>query len=146
MDVTFDSGKHDKKPMQTRIYAPTHKAAPRQSPLSRLEEDVLAVQPQPDEIALAEILDPTPPPVMSMQSKVLLLLAIFMVAGTILFGLRGNAEITEIYKQISEKDTEIRKIEEEISQIKKEQGTTGGYAAIFDTNIEAGRISTWGVD
>ena len=147
MDVIFDSGKGGKKPPKTRIYAPTHRSDERQTTYLDFEEDVsLTVQPQPDEAELEKKAAPVQSTRMSMQSKVLLLLAIFMVAGTILFGLRGNAEISQRYSEITILEKQILDYEEDISQIQKEQGATSGFSAIRDANEEAGKTLNWEVD
>ncbi|MCL2695134.1 MAG: hypothetical protein FWE69_02280 [Clostridiales bacterium] len=150
MDVTFDSGKSGKRPPRTRIYAPTHKPAAKQVTYIRFEDDTdaapLAVQPQPNVAELEELPAAAQPKAMTMQSKILLLLAIFLVSATILLGLRGNAEIARIYTDIARLDKEIGSIEEELSQIKKDQGAMSGYIAIRDSNEEAGRILNWNTD
>jgi len=147
MDVTFDSGKSGKRQPRTRIYAPTHKPASKQVTYIRFEDDTpLAIQPQPDVAELEEQLAVAQPKAMTMQSKILLVLAIFLVSATILLGLRGNAEIARIYTDIANLEKEIASYEEELSQIKKDQGAMSGYIAIRDTNEEAGRVLNWNTD
>jgi len=147
MDVTFDSGNRDRPTAKTRIYAPTHPSAGGQPiPISPDGEQLPQPQPRPSEQNPQGVLAPEQPRAMTMQSKILLLITIFLVAVTILFGLRGSAQIARLYADIYRLDSEIATYEEEISQIRKEQGATSGYIAIRDTNQEAGRILNWGTE
>lgn len=144
MEVQFDNDKRGSNIPKTRIYAPTH----RNYSVVELEEEdspkaVVVPQPDieqnPDELVVQK--QPWP-----LSSKVLLILAIFTMAGTALLGLKGSSDITKIYGEIADIDEQIASYEELISQAVNDQGALNDYTSINEANIEAGRTMNWGED
>lgn len=80
---------------------------------------------------------------LTLQSRVLLILAIFITAGAAIFGLRGSAEVSEIYIDIAALEDEIARIEQNLSQVIKDQGQLHGYSSIYDANEGAGKVLFW---
>lgn len=143
MEVQFDNDKRGVNTPKTRIYAPTH----RNVTVVQLEEDdapIPVVVPQPDvsDETAPQKAEKAPWPI---SSIILLLLAMFVVAGTALFALKGSADITKVYSQISEINDQISSYNEQISQAVNDQGALNDYTSINRANIEAGRTMNWGM-
>ncbi|MDD3401348.1 MAG: hypothetical protein PHT58_06955 [Eubacteriales bacterium] len=140
MEVQFDNDKRGTNVPKTRIYAPTH----RKVTIVQLEEDdspkpVVVPQPTEEDVTVSKA-EKKPWPISSM---ILLLIAMFIVAGTAVFALKGDADITKIYSQISDLDAIIADYEEEISQAINDQGALNDYTSINQANLEAGRTMNW---
>lgn len=143
MEHLYDREAGGKTAAKTRVYAPTRKDGgfdllSADTPQARL------VQPQPTEADAAPIpvvrKEPLP-----MTSKVLLILSMFLMAGTAIIGLSGSATLTAISSDIAEVESDITTYEENISQLKKEQNALNDYNSINDVNRGAGRIMIWDI-
>lgn len=141
MEVQFDNDKRGNNAAPTRIYAPTKKSymaveleqegAPIVAPQPNTADD-----PQTNEVR--QLKEPWPT-----SSILLLILAIFTMAGTALFGLKGAADITSVYGEIADIQTEIDDLEDQISQVINLQGDLNDYTSINQANIDAGRTMNW---
>lgn len=131
-----------RKTPSTRVWAPT-----KQDKFELLQNDTpqaQIVKPQPTEKdAVPTIVKRREP--LPMSSKVLILLSLFMIAGTAILGLNSSAQISAVYSQISTLDSDITTYQENISQLKKEQNALNDYSSINDVNRRAGRTMIWDV-
>lgn len=131
-----------RKTASTRVWAPT-----KQDKFELLQNDTpqaQIVKPQPTEQdAVPTVVKRREP--LPMSSRVLIILSLFMVAGTAILGLSGSAEISAVYSEISSIDNEVTTYEENISQLKKEQNALNDYNSINDVNRRAGRTMIWDV-
>ncbi len=139
----MEQGNEKRKAASTRVWAPT-----RHDKIELLENDTpqaKIVQPQPTEEDLNPVVvnrrEPLP-----MSSKVLIILSLFLFAGTAILGLSGSAEISAIHSQITTIDSDITTYEENISQLKKDQNALNDYSSINDVNRRAGRTMIWDVE
>lgn len=145
MEVTFDTDKRGGRGPVTRIYVPTDKT----SSELRLESDGETVlRPQPrvvlaEQKAAAAKAAAREVPKTPVYSYILLLLAVFMIAGTAILAIAGNAKVANIYKEIYSVENEIDEYSEKISMLKKEQSSLNDYATINNANREAGRTMNW---
>lgn len=148
MEVSFDTEKRQDgsgayKAPSTRIYAPTHKSAS-EKPLAvtmAAAEDTI-VKPQPA-VKKEETLPLPQKEGIPVVSRVLLILAIFLIAGTAILAINGNAKVAKIYTEIYDIENEITSYEEEISLLKKEQSSLNDYTTINEANQEVGRVMSW---
>lgn len=126
----------------TRVWAPRKKTG---STFPLLEEDTpqsQIVKPQPtEEDARPAVVNRRKP--MPMSSRILIIVSLFLMAGTAILGLAGSAEVSAVYSEISTIDSEITTYEENISQLKKEQNSLNDYNSINDVNRSAGRTMIW---
>lgn len=143
MEISFDDEKRSiNKNVQTRIWAPTHK----NDELIVLDEGspLPTVRPQPGSESVSEPAPAAPRHDRSLLlSRILILLSVFMMAATAIFALRGNVELTDVYRQINTLDDDIAAYKEDISQIIKQQSAYDDYGAINETNLGAGRVRVW---
>ncbi|MDO4544156.1 MAG: hypothetical protein Q4C01_06340 [Clostridia bacterium] len=144
MEVQFDNDKRGTNIPKTRIYAPTH----RNYTVVELEEEetpsaVVVPQPMKEEIEAPAAETEARERSWPLSSKILLIVSMFVVAGTALLGLKGSSDITKIYSDIADINSEIAEYEELTSQIINDQGSLNDYTSINEANREAGRVMTW---
>ena len=144
MEVSFDTEKHNGTGAPvTRIYAPSH----RNGPEVRMVEEVaerLPVYPQPREKDVEEeqavaVERPRVP----IYSRILMLLAVFMIAATAILAISGSAQVAKIYTEIHTLEKEISSYKEKISLLRKEQSTLNDYTTINEANQNVGRVMSW---
>ena len=144
MEVSFDTEKHTGSGAPvTRIYAPSHKNGPELRMIEEAAEN-LPVYPQPREKDLeAEQAVELPKPKVPVYSRILMILAVFLIAGTAILAISGSAQIAKIYTEIHSLDSEISSYKEKISLLRKEQSTLNDYATINEANRNVGRVMSW---
>ena len=144
MEVSFDTEKHNGTGAPvTRLYAPSH----RNGPDVRMVEEVaesLPVYPQPREkdIEAQQVVEEEKPRV-PIYSRVLLILAVFLIAATAILAISGSAQIAKIYTDIHTLENEISSYKEKISLLRKEQSTLNDYTTINEANQNVGRVMSW---
>ena len=144
MEVSFDTEKHNGTGAPvTRIYAPSHRNGPE---VRMIEEvaDRLPVYPQPrekdiEEEQVVEVERPKVP----IFSRVLLIMAVFLIAATAILAISGSAQIAKIYTEIHTLESDISSYKEKISLLRKEQSTMNDYTTINEANQNVGRIMSW---
>lgn len=144
MPVSFDTDKKTGKRVTTRLYAPNRKTAA-QLQVSSDGGTAVHPQPRPEETA-REIRTQAAAPEKDGKatlSRILLLLAVFLIAATAILAIDGNAKVTKIYTQIYELEDQIEEYENKISLLQKEQSSMNDYATINEANREAGRVMNW---
>ena len=149
MEVSFDTDKRGKNIPLTRIYVPyadrdegTDEAADRDSlrrprRLSFDEADEIVAEAPAAPVKK----DPTP-----LYSYILLVLTVFIIAGSAILAISGNEKVAKVQKQIYSLNSEIDEYEEKISMLKKEQSSLNDYATINNANKSSGRIMNWEED
>jgi cell division protein FtsL len=144
MEVSFDTEKHNGAGAPvTRIYAPSHRNGPEVRMIEEAAEN-LPVYPQPREKDLeAEQAVELPKPKVPVYSRILMILAVFLIAGTAILAISGSAQIAKIYTEIHSLDSEISSYKEKISLLRKEQRTLNDYATINEANQNVGRVMSW---
>ena len=144
MEVSFDTEKHNGAGAPvTRIYAPSHRNGPEVRMIEEAAEN-LPVYPQPREKDLeAEQAVELPKPKVPVYSRILMILAVFLIAGTAILAISGSARIAKIYTEIHSLDSEISSYKEKISLLRKEQSTLNDYATINEANQNVGRVMSW---
>ena len=144
MEVSFDTEKHNGTGAPvTRIYAPSHRNGPEVRLIEEAAEN-LPVYPQPREKDLeAEQAVELPKPKVPVYSRILMILAVFLIAGTAILAISGSAQIAKIYTEIHSLDSEISSYKEKISLLRKEQSTLNDYATINEANQNVGRVMSW---
>ena len=144
MEVSFDTEKHNVAGAPvTRIYAPSHRNGPEVRMIEEAAEN-LPVYPQPREKDLeAEQAVELPKPKVPVYSRILMILAVFLIAGTAILAISGSAQIAKIYTEIHSLDSEISSYKEKISLLRKEQSTLNDYATINEANQNVGRVMSW---
>ena len=144
MEVSFDTEKHNGAGAPvTRIYAPSHRNGPEVRMIEEAAEN-LPVYPQPQEKDLeAEQAVELPKPKVPVYSRILMILAVFLIAGTAILAISGSAQIAKIYTEIHSLDSEISSYKEKISLLRKEQSTLNDYATINEANQNVGRVMSW---
>ena len=144
MEVSFDTEKHNGAGAPvTRIYAPSHRNGPEVRMIEEAAEN-LPVYPQPREKDLeAEQTVELPKPKVPVYSRILMILAVFLIAGTAILAISGSAQIAKIYTEIHSLDSEISSYKEKISLLRKEQSTLNDYATINEANQNVGRVMSW---
>ena len=104
----------------------------------------LPVYPQPREKDLeAEQAVELPKPKVPVYSRILMILAVFLIAATAILAISGSAQIAKIYTEIHSLDSEISSYKEKISLLRKEQSTLNDYATINEANQNVGRVMSW---
>ena len=144
MEVSFDTEKHNGTGAPvTRIYAPAHRNGPEVRIVEEVAEN-LPVYPQPREKDMeeAQVVEPKRPRV-PIYSRILLILAVFLIAGTAILAISGSAQIAKIYTEIHSLENEISSYKEKISLLRKEQSTMNDYATINQANQSVGRVMSW---
>ena len=76
-------------------------------------------------------------------SRILMILAVFLIAGTAILAINGNAQIAKIYTEIHTLENEISSYKEKISLLKKEQSMLNDYSTINEANRSVGRVMSW---
>ena len=144
MEVSFDTEKHAGAGAPvTRIYAPSHRNGPEVRMIEEAAEN-LPVYPQPREKDLeAEQAVELPKPKVPVYSRILMILAVFLIAGTAILAISGSAQIAKIYTEIHSLDSEISSYKEKISLLRKEQSTLNDYTTINEANQNVGRVMSW---
>lgn len=144
MEVSFDTEKHNGTGAPvTRIYAPSHRNGPEVRMIEEAAEN-LPVYPQPREKDLEEeVVVEAPKPKVPIYSQILMILAVFLIAGTAILAISGSAQIAKIYTEIHSLDSEISSYKEKISLLRKEQSTLNDYATINEANQNVGRVMSW---
>ena len=144
MEVSFDTEKHNGTGAPvTRIYAPSHRNGPEIRMIEEAAEN-LPVYPQPRKKDLEEQAPvETAKPKVPIYSRILMILAVFLIAATAILTISGSAQIAKIYTEIHTLDSEISSYKEKISLLRKEQSTMNDYATINEANQSVGRIMSW---
>ena len=144
MEVSFDTEKNNGAGAPvTRIYAPSHRNGPEVRMIEEAAEN-LPVYPQPREKDLeAEQAVELPKPKVPVYSRILMILAVFLIAATAILAINGSAQIAKIYTEIHSLDSEISSYKEKISLLRKEQSTLNDYATINEANQNVGRVMSW---
>ena len=144
MEVSFDTEKHNGTGAPvTRIYAPAHRNGPEVRIVEEVAEN-LPVYPQPREkdLALEQAVE-TEKPKVPVYSRILMILAVFLIAGTAILAISGSAQIAKIYTEIHTLDSDISSYKEKISLLRKEQSTLNDYTTINEANQNVGRVMSW---
>ena len=104
----------------------------------------LPVYPQPrqKDIAAEQAVEVEKPKV-PVYSRILMILAVFLIAGTAILAINGSAQIAKIYTEIHTLEREISSYKEKISLLRKEQSTMNDYATINEANQNVGRVMSW---
>ena len=144
MEVSFDTEKKNGTGAPvTRIYAPSHRNGPEVRMIEEAAEN-LPVYPQPREKDLEEEQAvEMPKPKVPVYSRILMILAVFLIAGTAILAISGSAQIAKIYTEIHSLDSEISSYKEKISLLRKEQSTLNDYTTINEANQNVGRVMSW---
>ncbi len=138
MDVRFDEDRQKSTAAKTRLYSPTKTGDP--TPI--LEDPAMPIRPQPSRETtgkrrIKKELRLTP------TSKVLILLSIFAIAATALFGLSGAAEYAKIISDTAAVNKEIDNYTDQISQIRKTQSSMNDFATINEVCRGLGMTMSW---
>ena len=144
MEVSFDTEKHNGTGAPvTRIYAPSHRNGPEVRVVEEVSEN-LPVYPQPrqKDIAAEQAVEVEKPKV-PVYSRILMILAVFLIASTAILAINGSAQIAKIYTEIHTLEREISSYKEKISLLRKEQSTMNDYATINEANQNVGRVMSW---
>ena len=144
MEVSFDTEKKNGTGAPvTRIYAPSHRNGPEVRMLEEVAES-LPVYPQPRQKDIEEELvveeERTKVPV---YSRILMILAVFLIAATAILAISGSAQIAKIYTEIHSLESDISSYKEKISLLRKEQSTMNDYTTINEANQNVGRVMSW---
>ena len=144
MEVSFDTEKKNGTGAPvTRIYAPSHRSGPEVRVVEEVAEN-LPVYPQPREKDIeAEQAVEVEKPKVPIYSRILLILAVFLIAGTAILAISGSAQIAKIYTEIHTLESEISSYKEKISLLRKEQSMLNDYTTINEANQNVGRIMSW---
>ena len=144
MEVSFDPEKKNGTGAPvTRIYAPSHRNGPEVRLIEEAAEN-LPVYPQPREKDLEEEQAvEMPKPKVPVYSRILMILAVFLIAATAILAINGSAQIAKIYTEIHTLETEISSYKEKISLLRKEQSTLNDYTTINEANQNVGRVMSW---
>ena len=144
MEVSFDTEKHTGAGAPvTRIYAPSRRNGPEVRMIEEVAES-MPVYPQPrekdiEEEQVVEVERPRVP----VYSRILMILAVFLIAATAILAISGSAQIAKIYTEIHSLDSEISSYKEKISLLRKEQSTLNDYTTINEANQNVGRVMSW---
>ena len=138
MEVSFDTEKHNGTGAPvTRIYAPSRGRGPEVRMIEEVAES-LPVYPQPREKDVA-----VERPKVPIYSRILMILAVFLIAGTAILAISGSAQIAKIYTEIHTLESEISSYKEKISLLRKEQSMLNDYTTINEANQNVGRVMSW---
>ena len=144
MEVSFDTEKHNGAGAPvTRIYAPSRGRGPEVRMIEEVAES-LPVYPQPREkdVAVEQAVEVERPKV-PIYSRILMILAVFLIAGTAILAISGSAQIAKIYTEIHTLESEISSYKEKISLLRKEQSMLNDYTTINEANQNVGRVMSW---
>ena len=144
MEVSFDTEKHNGTGAPvTRIYAPSHRNGPEIRMIEEAAEN-LPVYPQPRKKDLEEQeAAAVPKPKVPIYSRILMILAVFLIAATAILAISGSAQIAKIYTEIHSLESDISSYKEKISLLRKEQSTLNDYTTINEANQNVGRVMSW---
>jgi cell division protein FtsL len=138
MDVQFDEDRQKGTSAKTRLYSPSKTGDP--TPI--LEDPSMPIRPQPtreprrSRAAKKELrLTPT--------SKILILLSVFVIAATALFGLFGAAEYAKIISDTASVNKEIDNYNDQISQLRKTQSSMNDFSTINEVCRRLGMTMNW---
>ena len=138
MDVQFDEDRQKATSAKTRLYSPSKTGDP--TPI--LEDPSMPIRPQPTretQKKRREIKELRLTP----MSKILILLSLFVIAATALFGLFGAAEYAQIISDTASVNKEIENYNDQISQLKKTQSSMNDFATINDVCRRLGMTMNW---
>ena len=138
MDVQFDEERPKGRNAKTRLYSP-NKAG---NPTPILEDSTMPIRPQPTRETRARRRE-TKELRLTTTSKVLILLSVFVIAATALFGLFGAAEYAQIISDTASVNKEIESYNDQISQIRKTQSSMNDFATINDVCRRLGMTMNW---
>ncbi|MBQ1632783.1 MAG: hypothetical protein II049_08185 [Clostridia bacterium] len=138
MDVRFDEDRQKSTAAKTRLYSPTKTGDP--TPI--LEDPSMPIRPQPSR-ETAEKRRAKRELRLTPMSKILILLSIFAVAATALFGLFGAAEYAKVISDTAAVNKEIDSYNEQISQIRKTQSSMNDFATINEVCRRLGMTMNW---
>ena len=141
MEVSFDTEKHNGTGAPvTRIYAPSRGRGPEVRMIEEVAES-LPVYPQPREkdVAVEQAVEVERPKV-PIYSRILMILAVFLIAGTAILAISGSAQIAKIYTEIHTLESEISSYKEKISLLRKEQSMLNDDTTINEANQNVGRV------
>lgn len=144
MEVSFDTEKKTGSGAPvTRIYAPSHRNGPEVRMLEEVAES-LPVYPQPrqKDIEAEQAVEEEKPKV-PIYSRILMILAVFLIAATAILAISGSAQIAKIYTEIHSLESDISSYKEKISLLRKEQSTLNDYTTINEANQNVGRVMSW---
>ena len=144
MEVSFDTEKHNGTGAPvTRIYAPSRGRGPEVGMIEEVAES-LPVYPQPREkdVEVEQAVEVERPKV-PIYSRILMILAVFLIAGTAILAISGSAQIAKIYTEIHTLESEISSYKEKISLLRKEQSMLNDYTTINEANQNVGRVMSW---
>ena len=144
MEVSFDTEKHNGTGAPvTRIYAPSRGRGPEVRMIEEVAES-LPVYPQPREkdVAVEQAVEVERPKV-PIYSRILMILAVFLIAGTAILAISGSAQIAKIYTEIHTLESEISSYKEKISLLRKEQSMLNDYTTINEAYQNVGRVMSW---
>ena len=144
MEVSFDTEKQNGAVAPvTRIYAPSHRNGPEVRMIEEVAES-LPVYPQPREKDLEkqQAVEAEKPQV-PVYSRILMILAVFLIAATAILAISGSAQIAKIYTEIHTLESDISSYKEKISLLRKEQSTLNDYITINEANQNVGRVMSW---
>ena len=144
MEVAFDTEKHNGTGAPvTRIYAPSRGRGPEVRMIEEVAES-LPVYPQPREkdVAVEQAVEVERPKV-PIYSRILMILAVFLIAGTAILAISGSAQIAKIYTEIHTLESEISSYKEKIFLLRKEQSMLNDYTTINEANQNVGRVMSW---
>ena len=144
MEVSFDTEKHTGTGAPvTRIYAPSRNRGPEVRMIEEVAES-LPVYPQPREkdVEVEQAVEVERPKV-PIYSRILMILAVFLIAGTAILAISGSAQIAKIYTEIHTLESEISTYKEKISLLRKEQSMLNDYTTINEANQNVGRVMSW---
>lgn len=138
MDVQFDEDRQKGTSAKTRLYSPSKTGDP--TPI--LEDPSMPIRPQPSREARKKRVTKKELR-LSPMSKILILLSIFVVAATALFGLFGAAEYAKIISDTASVDKEIDNYNDQISQLRKTQSSMNDFATINEVCRKLGMTMNW---
>ena len=144
MEVSFDTEKHTGTGAPvTRIYAPARNRGPEVRMIEEVAES-LPVYPQPREkdVEVEQAVEVERPKV-PIYSRILMILAVFLIAATAILAISGSAQIAKIYTEIHTLESDISSYKEKISLLRKEQSTLNDYTTINEANQNVGRVMSW---
>lgn len=138
MDVQFDEERSTGRNAKTRLYSPNKSGVP--TPI--LEDSTMPIRPQPTREVRKKRRE-TKELRLTTTSKILILLSVFVIAATALFGLFGAAEYAQIVSDTASVNKEIESYNDQISQIKKTQSSMNDFATINDVCRGLGMTMNW---
>lgn len=138
MDVQFDDDLKKSGSAKTRIYSPTKTG----NPTPVLEDTSMPIRPQPTRTARKKRSVRTEVRLTTM-SKILILLSVFVIAGTALFALFGAADYARIISDTATVNKEIESYNQQISQLKKTQSSMNDFATINEVCRRLGMTMNW---